>query len=221
MVNIIEPYTPRPNHTTYLRSQDSLSYIEFLQAVEYMWTESHPDVPFYAKDGDKEARYPCIIYSLESRMPVTGEPKPKLRENIQTSKSEHTTIQILGQRFQNFIRFSVITESDPHLAETILEAFEDFMSEFIPVLKKLGASEILYHNRPRDTSENRSGPDSVSRAVIFMVILEKVTRRDIQKLESIYIDVRRYIQDPIPPPIVYYGDATPTYSIIDQHGIQG
>lgn len=214
----IEGYTFRRNRSSYLRAQDSLTYLDFIRSVEFIWRESHPDIPLYAAGLLTYPQYPCIIYGMESRMPMANEPKSKIRETIQTGSNEANHIQVWGQRFQNYVKFSVCTQSDTELAEAILETFEDFMAEFTPVFKKLGVSDLFYHNRPRDTGENRAGVDTIARSVIYLVVLEKVVTRDIQKLESVLIDVRRYLADATPGYVVVDGHATPYVRIVDQYG---
>lgn len=199
-----------------LRAQGNLNYIQFLQLLQKMWLDAHPDVPLVAQGGKEFSKYPVMTYRLDLRRTIQNEPKPRMREQIITSPGEQNLI-IFGQRFQNVVTFTAFTNSNPQLAEELIEVFEDFMIEFTPVFKALGLSELLYARRLPDTDGSRGkGLGIVERSVSYMVTTEKVivTRKD--KIEQIIIDARTFVEDP------YWivSDATPAtpiiMSIVDQ-----
>jgi hypothetical protein len=95
-----------------------------------------------------------------------------------------------AQRYENYVSFSVYTESDPYLAETIIEEFENFMDEYTGVFKELGLSEIIYGRRFPDRELNRESEDVCIRAVGYLATVEKVTVTEYERLASIVIDAR-------------------------------
>lgn len=199
-----------------LRAQGNLNYIQFLQLLQKMWLDSHPDVPLVAQGGKEFSTYPVMTYRLDLRRTLQNEPKPRMREQVITSPGEQNLV-IFGQRFQNVVTFTAFTNSNPQLAEELIEVFEDFIIEFTPVFKALGLSELLYARRLPDTDGARGkGLGIVERSVSYMVTTEKVivTRKD--KIDQVIVDARTFIEDPywvIP-------DATPAtpiiISIVDQ-----
>jgi hypothetical protein len=194
--------TPRElNKSAHLRASGNLSYREFIAVVRAMWHEVHPGIPILPSGGDQHAVYPAIIYSLQLRKPHPSEPKPRLREDIYTSVDEEAII-IHGQRFQNIINFSVITERNPDLAEELIETFEDFMLEYTPVYKELGISEFVYARRLPDDEENRKGEGICKRTVSYLVTTEKVVQTSakklndsLEKLKLIVVHVRVPVRD--------------------------
>lgn len=81
---------------------------------------------------------------------------------------------IEAQRFQNVVSFTTIVEADAgkldgseqryagaEVADRIIDIFEDFMLEYTPVFKKLGASEFVYARRISDTEINMDQTDVV------------------------------------------------------------
>jgi hypothetical protein len=125
-----------------LQADDILSYLEFIAAVKKLWEDSHPGIPVVPIQGPQFANYPVITYSLDIRRPHSDEPKRKMRE--QYTPTGGTDIRtIYGQRFLSIVRFTVI-DPLPKKADAIIEAFEDFMVEYTPILKRLGASELTY-----------------------------------------------------------------------------
>lgn len=151
-------------------------------------------------NGPRYAEYPVIVYGLELRKTHSTEPKPRTRASV--SKD----VVVFGQRFQNVVSFTVITEADggiakgasarysgPEVADNIIEIFEDFMLEHTPVFKRLGASEFVYSRRLSDADENRDATDVIKRTVTYLLTTEKLFAQTVSQIEQICIDVRRYM----------------------------
>jgi len=180
------------NPVNHLRSRGNLTYLEFIRLVRHIWEDAHPDIPIMATSDDKLARYPVIVYGIEMRQTHTSDPKLRKRETIEYDGDNYV---VMGQRFNNIISFTVITEGKPELAEEIIEVFESFMMEFTPIFKELGVSEIVYARRLPDTEQNRMGPGVTRRAVTYMVTLEKVFATSEDRLEQVSIDARTFLEE--------------------------
>lgn len=201
-----------------LQAQGNLTYIEFIAVVKSLWENAYPNIKIKPVQNGDYAEYPVIAYGLELRRAHSVEPKPKSR--ISPSKD----IVVFGQRFQNIISFSVITKSvsgelkgsadrysGPEVADKIIEIFEDFMLEYTPVFKRLGASEFVYARRLSDTEENRDATDIVKRTVTYMLTTEKLVGMEVGKIEQIVIDVRRYMAMEKELWDEYYEGSTPSF----------
>lgn len=185
--------TQQANDPDHLRAGGNLTYLEFISLVKRLWAVAHPDVPIVPSGNSDPAKYPCIVYSLQLRKPHPNEPKVRYRETL--TGENGAPFVIGGQRFQNIINFSAVTESNPELAEEVIEIFEDFMLEFTPVMKELGASELVYARRLPDDEENRAGAGVVKRTVAYMVTLEKVISTEYERLNSIMVDARVWLNE--------------------------
>ena len=183
-----------------LQAQGNLTYIEFITVVKALWENAYPSIKIKPVQSGDYAEYPVIAYGLELKRAHSVEPKPRSR--ISPSKD----IAIFGQRFQNVVSFTVMTKADsgqlstsearysgPEVAEKIIEIFEDFMMEYTPVFKRLGASEFVYARRLSDSEENRNATDINKRTVTYMLTTEKLIAMEVEKIEKIAIDVRRYM----------------------------
>jgi len=154
------------------------------------------------------SKYPCITYGLDLKKAHTSEPKPRTRQ-VLNDINQH----VYGQRFQNIVAFTVITRADAgsieatvgtddhttelryigaEIADRIMEVFEDFMLEYTPVFKRLGASEFVYARRYSDSEINRDETDVNKRVVTYMLTTEKLLATTHEKIESIVIDIRNY-----------------------------
>ena len=184
-----------------LQASGNLTYLEFITVVKALWENAYPDIKIKPTQSGTYADYPVIVYGLELRKAHTSEPKPRTR-TAQTNKC----VVVFGQRFQNIVSFTVITEansgakqgsaarySGPEVADNIIEIFEDFMLEHTPVFKRLGASEFVYSRRLSDSEENRDSTDVCKRTVTYMLTTEKLFFQDVDQIESIVVDVRRYM----------------------------
>ena len=184
-----------------LQASGNLSYLEFVAVVKALWENAYPDIKIKPTQSGTYAEYPVIVYGLELRKSHTSEPKPRTR----TSQT-NTNVVVFGQRFQNIVSFTVITEanagakqgssarySGPEVADNIIEIFEDFMLEHTPVFKRLGASEFVYSRRLSDSEENRDSTDICKRTVTYMLTTEKLFAQNVDLIESIVVDVRRYM----------------------------
>lgn len=183
-----------------LQASGNLTYIEFISMVKIIWQNAYPDIKVVPTQSGNYASYPVIVYGLELRRPHTVEPKPRTRF---TSSKE---VSVFGQRFQNIVSFTVITKSSsagvigsnarysgPEAADQIIEIFEDFMLEYTPVFKRLGASELVYARRLSDSEENRSATDVNKRTVTYMLTTEKLFAMENTLVEAIAADVRMYM----------------------------
>jgi hypothetical protein len=197
-----------------LTATGNLDYIRFMRVVQKTWIDTHPDIPLIAAGGPEVSKYPVITYRLAYRNTVKDETKPRYRETIAT-RPQDSAIVNKGQRFNNYITFTVWTERDPHLAEAIIEQFEDFMLEMTPVYKQLGVSDIFYGRREPDTEDQRPlGKIMHENSVTFQVITEKIIQVDYNKLNTVYVNIQTYLaSNP-----VWLEEATPTIylDIIDQ-----
>lgn len=194
-----------------MRLRGNLSYLQFIRLVEALWEEAHPDIPFRPTGSNLTAVYPSIMYALELRKPHPSEPKMRAREELKDEEGQAYIIN--AQRFQNIVSFTVMTETEPVLAEEILEAFEDFMIEWTPVYKELGVSEFAYGRRIADTGASRPGEGVVRRAVTYMVTTEKIILSPVDLLQSISIEVRKAFET---EHYIFYGfAATDTIKVDD------
>jgi hypothetical protein len=154
--------------------------------------------------GQNTGRYEetdaIITYSLELRKTHSVEPKPRMRQITSND------VYIYGQRFQNIIAFtamspvgkrlganpnSVIDDQDnAYLVESLMETFEDFMLEYTPIFKKIGASELTYSRRLADSEVNRDQKDVHKRTVTYMLTTEKLFAAKSSTVESVAVDVR-------------------------------
>jgi len=176
-------------------------------------------------------QFPAIIgYSMELRKTHSTEPKPKMRQ-IPSDRN----ITVYGQRFQNIIAFTIMSKVGSFQAEDgsqssrddldaavlcdqIIEAFEDFMMEYTPVFKLLGASELFYSRRLSDSEVNRENKDIHKRVVTYLLTTEKTFATTHNKIEQIALDVRTWMA--YEKDMIQRNQATPNYedtpsSIID------
>jgi hypothetical protein len=144
-----------------------------------------------------------ITYSLELRKAHSVEPKPRMRQITERE------IYIYGQRFQNIVSFTAMSkvgkrfgsnqnsisddQDNVYLVESLIEAFEDFMLEYTPVLKKIGASELVYSRRLSDSEVNRDNKDVHKRTVTYMLTTEKTYAAKTSTIDKIAIDLRSYM----------------------------
>ena len=219
----INPSAPLKYPREPLRAESNLSYLEFIALLKRLWEDSHPSIPFkpvqsqsyaftqinpeweWANDaGNPNATDPdnagetkyiphdcMMVYSLELRKPNANEPKMRVREEVVTEGDVNYLIQ--GQRFENLIIFSALSKGGPELAESVIEAFEDFMLEHTPIFKRLGVSEILYSRRTPDDEQSRFSEDLDKRSVAYVVVIEKIRATEIAKIQEILLTIRQYL----------------------------
>jgi hypothetical protein len=192
-----------------LQAQGNLNYLEFIDIVRILWSQVQSDIPIVPMQGGKYANYPCIAYSMELRKAHSSEPKPRTRQ-VLSDISQH----IYGQRFQNIIAFTILTQSNAgsidapagsdeynsrlhyvgaEVADRIIEIFEEFMLEYTPVFKRLGASEFVYARRLSDAEINRDQIDVNKRVVTYMLTTERLMATSHEKIEKVAVDVRTYM----------------------------
>lgn len=181
-----------------LQAAGNLSYPEFIAVVKILWENLHPDIPIVPTQPAQYSVYPCIVYGLELRKAHTTEPKP--RNRVVTDRDK----MVFGQRFQNVVAFTVTNKimggSDKQVrydgaevADALAEVFEDFMLEYTPVFKRLGASEFVYARRLADSEENKNNTDVVKRTITYMLTTEKLIVTSVGIIDKIAIDVRTHM----------------------------
>lgn len=154
---------------------------------------------------DSLDEFPAIIgYSLELRKAHTTEPKPRMRQNVLSN-----SVTIYGQKFQNVVAFTVMSKArmlqgaDPSstrddldtavLCDQIVESFEDFMTEYTPILKAAGASELVYSRRLSDSDVGRDNKNIHKRTVTYMLTTEKTFAIRNDRIEKIKVDIRTWL----------------------------
>lgn len=172
------------------RARGNLSYLQFVRLVDNFWSQAHPDVPIIPTGGNDVAHYPCIMYGLELRRSHDNDPKPRYRETV--SADDGSAVVIIGQRFLNVVSFTACAETSTGgagavLAEEIIEAFEDFMQEMTPVLKEMGASELVYSRRYADSEFARSGEGVVMRKVAYALTTEKIITTEVERINTMVV----------------------------------
>ena len=189
-----------PKH--HLRARGNLSYLQFVRLVGTIWEETQPKdscgeplIRYLPEGVDDPATYPSILYSLDLRRPHPTDPKPRLREIIDDQTGDPYVIT--AQRFQSVVKFTAITERDPELCSELIESFEDFMMEHVPIFKEFGASELVYSRRYSDFEENRSSLGVERRAVAYLLTTEKLTSAPVGRLEEIIARIRQYDESDI------------------------
>lgn len=187
-----------------LKAEGNLSYLGFIEVVKMLWENSYPDIPIVATFGGKFASYPCVAYGLELKRAHNQEPKMRYRDKALGDDGKYYFIE--GQRFQNIVSFTVLVEANAgqlagdqiryagaEAADRIMEIFEDFMLEYTPVFKRLGASELVYARRVSDTEINMDQTDIVKRTVTYLLTTEKIHVSPVDKIESIVADIRQWV----------------------------
>lgn len=150
--------------------------------------------------GKYEQTEAIITYSLELRRAHSVEPKPRMRQIV------NRDIYVYGQRFQNIISFTAMApvgkkfgsnpdsiyddQDNTYMIESLIEIFEDFMMEYTPVFKKIGASEFSYSRRLSDSEVNRDSKDVHKRTVTYMLTTEKIFAAKVNTIETMSIDIR-------------------------------
>lgn len=191
-----------------LKASGNLSYLEFIDVVKILWSRIYPDINIVATANGQYSKYPCIAYGVELKKAHNNEPKPRTRQFV-SEESQY----IYGQRFQNIISFTIMTRASAgsidsslpqseytaqlnyvgaEVADTIIELFEDFMLEYTPVFKALGASEFVYARRLSDEEINKDQTDIIKRTVTYMLTTEKLLAASVDVIEKIVLDVRQY-----------------------------
>jgi hypothetical protein len=181
-----------------LQAAGNLTYIEFIAVVKLLWENLHPDIPIVPTQPAQYSTYPCVVYGLELRKAHTTEPKPRSRQVISNDK------MVFGQKFQNVVSFTVTTKmmggadhsnryDGAEVADSLAEVFEDFMLEYTPVFKRLGASEFIYARRLADSEENKNNTDIIKRTITYMLTTEKLIITSVGIIEQIAIDVRTHM----------------------------
>lgn len=216
---------------TEVLSNGTLTYLQLMNLIKYLWEKSFPTIPILPVSVDRSDtldNYPAVIgYAMELRRAHTNEPKPKMRQVVQNG--EYT---IYGQKFQNIISFTVMSKVGTFqgadtsttrddldaavLCDEIMEMFEDFMQEYTPILKAAGASDLVYSRRLSDSEINRDATDIHKRTVTYMITTEKTFAVRHEVINDIVLDLRLYMakQDQAEE------SATPSVStnIIDLYG---
>jgi hypothetical protein len=181
-----------------LQAAGNLTYIEFISVVKLLWENIHPDIPIVPTQPAQYSTYPCVVYGLELRKAHTTEPKPRSRQVMSNDK------MVFGQKFQNVVSFTVTTKmmggadnsnryDGAEVADSLAEVFEDFMLEYTPVFKRLGASEFIYARRLADAEENKNNTDIIKRTITYMLTTEKLIVTSVGVIEQIAIDVRTHM----------------------------
>jgi len=123
-----------------------------------------------------------ITYKVDRREPGTiqahpfegrKEIKPRIRQIITDPDYPDFHIKILGQWFDNMIKFDCWSVTNKG-ADSLISWFEDFLFRYTWVWKKNGVQEILYMSRSMDEEVTRWRDDIVNRTLYYYFRTEKI-----------------------------------------------
>jgi len=175
-----------------IQAKGNLTYLQFIDLIEALWNFGHPEIQFIPygpinQRFDSDQGY--IVYGLEVRKPKANHPRPRLFETRTHPTDPTKLVAIFLENFENMISFTAV-HKNPRIAEEMIEAFEDFIIEMTPVLKKKGLEQISYYMRQHDRHEKRFGDDVASRSIVYQVGTQKIIITDVEKLDEVYLQVQ-------------------------------
>lgn len=177
---------PQHMRTAPLQAARNLSYLDYIDLIEFVWGLAHPEIIFGPikpdKTYDPEKGY--LAYSLENRVTAQNNTKPRPRQEVDHPENPQERIGIWTQSFNNIISFTAL-HRNPRVADEIIESFEDFMIEATPLFKHLGIEEMVYGRRISDDHEKRYGEDIAARTVYYSVTTQKVLLINQSKLQEL------------------------------------
>ncbi|RKZ07408.1 hypothetical protein DRQ25_11675 [Candidatus Fermentibacteria bacterium] len=123
-----------------------------------------------------------ITFKVDRREPGTiqshpfdgrKEIKPRVRQIIVDPDYPDFHVQILGQWFDNLLKFDCWSVTNRG-ADNLISWFEDFLFKYTWVWKKNGVQEILYMNRSMDEEVIKWRDDIVNRTLYYYFRTEKI-----------------------------------------------
>lgn len=169
-----------------IQAQGNLSFHQFLDLIDVMWSDGHPDITFTAQATDvaTSPQRGYIVYSEELKRAVNSNPKPRHRVTIDDPTTPGIKWAIYTQDFTHLIRFTAY-HKNARVAEEIIEEFESFMLIMTPELIGAGAQHIFFDSRTPGKEDNRVGQDMSSRSVTYSVTLQKVAKIESAELQKV------------------------------------
>lgn len=98
----------------------------------------------------------------------------------------------MGQKFENFVKFSAVDRVEPdgaQVVEELIEEFEDFMIRYTPIFSRLGLNDLTYSRRLSDDEDPRQGEGIVERTVVYRVVTEKLISSEVGNLDSVMLSI--------------------------------
>lgn len=174
-----------------LRAKDNISYLEFIDVLEKLWSDSNPEIRFlpYSANEKFDPEKGYIIYSLEKKVAMSDTPRMKLHTIEDHPSDSSKKIAVFRQSFHIIINFTAM-HGHARTAEEIIEEFENFMLKVKFVFQKLGIQGLEYHGRTRDQHESRIGQDMESRNSMYSIIVQKIEIIELDKIDQLVIQVQ-------------------------------
>lgn len=181
-----------------LKSDGKSTFREFIDNVINVWnmmSDSETPVPIVReKPRDKEIfETATITYSLVKRnvLPERNEVKPRFREAIKDPHREGEFIEIYGQTFDYYTKFTINSISAEE-ADDLVEEFEEFLLRYSGFFKRCGVTEILFIEQQADMSTLNSHIEVNERPLIFKIRLERLSIRSLNDIEQIGLQANIY-----------------------------
>lgn len=194
-----------------LQHPANINYPQLIMLIGQLWDSLNPEISFVPYGGpqsfDPERGY--IIYTLDNRKPSIDNTKKRIREIRQDPNDPTKQYYIFVQTFDNLIGFTAI-HKDPIVAEELIEAFEDFMTQVIPILLKNGVQSVVYNRRTHDEHRSRYGEDISARVVQYLIQLQKILVAETRVLDEIEVRAQIFLSAKLDPS----DQATPNVSTI-------
>lgn len=174
---------PSPPLTAY----GNIQYRGFIKTLKDMWADAHPEIYFrpFSDNNEYDPDRGYIIHSIAQKVPKEGNAKPRAHHNFRDEVTGKYW-SIFVQSFVHTVRFFAV-HTDAEIADELIDEFEDFMTEVIPVFKAYGLEELIYYQRIADTNQNRMGDDVAVRSIDYRLTTQKILQVENATLNKYFV----------------------------------
>jgi len=110
--------------------------------------------------------------------------KPRIRESVKDPLVPGYTVDIYGQFFDNIVQFDCWS-NDPRTSDRLVRWFEQFVRLYTRFLRKEGLNQLLFWQRPEDSSNQTWRQAYSVRGIQYLIRTEQITasyQRDILQI---------------------------------------
>ena len=171
--------------TPYLKADGNASLEDFIAMVKNIVVKAmkKDNVEFLSDEGSTkllepsyEIDHPVIFYSVILREPRKTEPKPKIREDGVERNADGSIarrLTVYGQVFDCIVQFN-IAASDYHIANKVMNVFEDAMFKYTGHFKKNGVNDIFFLKQYTDQNLDQYRQKMSVRSLVYRISIEKI-----------------------------------------------
>jgi len=174
------------------RSKESTNFLGFIDNLRSLWKAGGNQGDFVRyRPLNEISDFPRITYRLKKRVvnPYVKDVKPRRRSIINHPHDPNEFVELLGQRFDCYVEFDILSPSAEE-ADELAAKLEEYLFLYAGFFKEKGIVDIRFEEQGEDEVIQESRFFINKRPLIYLISFEKIYTVFLDELQDIAVKAK-------------------------------